>query len=148
MGECNAPPFKIKTMCATRLDLYEKKPRGFEEYLSQYGWHFSKSMYEWAVSMMRSREGRKMSALSKEDVKAVLDRCGITLENDKGYDSAYVMMMGKSDYLGSSIVDEIHLARFVKDYVDDQDAYEGMPFTRFYADCVGSGTPIDWEDML
>jgi hypothetical protein len=23
-----------------------------------------------------------------------------------------------------------------------------MPFTRFYADCIGSGTLIPWEDML
>jgi hypothetical protein len=23
-----------------------------------------------------------------------------------------------------------------------------MPFTRFYADCIGSGTSIPWEDLL
>ena len=37
---------------------------------------------------------------------------------------------------------------FVKDYIDDPDGYEGLPFTRFYADCIGSGTPIMWSDML
>ena len=30
-----------------------------------------------------------------------------------------------------------------KDYVDDKDGYPELPFTRFYADCVGSGNPID-----
>ena len=34
------------------------------------------------------------------------------------------------------------------DYIDDVDAYPGMPFTRFYADCIGSGTPILWEEAL
>jgi hypothetical protein len=23
-----------------------------------------------------------------------------------------------------------------------------MPFTRFYADCIGSGTSIPWDDLL
>jgi hypothetical protein len=23
-----------------------------------------------------------------------------------------------------------------------------MPFTRFYADCIGNGTPIPWSDLL
>ena len=31
---------------------------------------------------------------------------------------------------------EEKLAYFIKDYIDDGDAYDGMPFTRFYADCI------------
>ena len=56
--------------------------------------------------------------------------------------------MCKADYLGSSVIDEQHLALFIKDYVDDKDGYSELPFTRFYADCVGTGTPIEWEDMI
>jgi hypothetical protein len=56
--------------------------------------------------------------------------------------------MCRADYMGSSIEDEIHMARFIKDYIEDPDAYDGMPFTRFYADCIGSGTPIPWSDLL
>lgn len=26
--------------------------------------------------------------------------------------------------------------------------YDGKALTRFYADCIGSGTPIMWEDMI
>ena len=44
---------------------------------------------------------------------------------------------------GSSIIDEQHVALFIKDYVDDPDGYEELPFTRFYADCIGSGVPIN-----
>jgi hypothetical protein len=50
--------------------------------------------------------------------------------------------MGKSDYLGSSIIDERCLLLYVKDYIDDPDGYDGLPMTRFYADCIGKGTPI------
>jgi len=32
--------------------------------------------------------------------------------------------------------------------VDDPDGYDGLPLTRFYADCVGSGTAVLWEEML
>ena len=58
-----------------RLDTYDRIPPAMADYLSQYGWHFSKKMY-------------------------------------------------------------------------DVDAYNGMPFTRFYADCIGSGNPIMWEQMM
>ena len=56
--------------------------------------------------------------------------------------------MCKADYLGSSVPDEQHLALFVKDYVDDPDGYPELPFTRFYGDCIGTGTPIPWEDVI
>ena len=36
----------------------------------------------------------------------------------------------------------------VKDVVEDPDGYDGLPFTRFYADCIGSGTSIPWDDLL
>ena len=36
-----------------RFDMYEKKPAGMDNYLSNYGWHFSKKMCEWAISMMK-----------------------------------------------------------------------------------------------
>ena len=58
------------------------------------------------------------------------------------------MWCDKADYMGSSIIDEQHVALFIKDYVDDKDGYSELPFTRFYADCIGSGCPIDWGDML
>ena len=35
-----------------RLDNYGAYPSGMKEYLSIYGWHFSKKMCEWAVSRM------------------------------------------------------------------------------------------------
>ena len=134
-----------------RLDTYENLPSGMREYLAAYGWHFSKKMCEWAISRMKvEKNGKpeKLEAMKRDEVEELLKKLAVKLENDKGYDAVYVANMAKSDYFKSSIPDEAHLAMFVKDYIDDVDSYPGMPFTRFYADCIGSGTPIMWEQML
>lgn len=138
-----------------RLDTYELMPSGMAEYLSFHGWHFSKKMCEWAVSQMKCKDEtsavaktKKLDAMKKEEVDDILRKNGIKLENDSGYDACYVANMCKADYYKRSIADEAHLALFVKDYIDDVDAYDGMPFTRFYADCIGSGNCINWEEMI
>ena len=56
--------------------------------------------------------------------------------------------MGNNDFLGSSIIDEKHLALYVKDVIDDADGYDGIVFNRWYADTVKQGIPIEWDDML
>lgn len=135
-----------------RLDNYGKMPSGMKEYLEAYGWHFSKKMCEWAVSKMKVKDDtgkqKKLDALKKDEVEELLKKFAVKLEKDAGYDCVYVANMAKSDYYKSSIADEAHLALFIKDYIDDPDGYSGLPFTRFYADCIGSGTPIIWEDMM
>lgn len=136
-----------------RLDSYDIYPSGMREYLSTYGWHFSKKMCEWAVSRMYKdgEENKPEQAIpnyTRERVDLLLKRFNLKLEKNKGYDDVYIANMCKFDFLGSSIDNEMKLAQFIKDYIDDADAYEGMPFTRFYADCIGSGTPIMWEDMI
>ena len=135
-----------------RLDAREVFPSGMEEYLSQYGWHFSKKMCEWAVSRMYKRNSLDkkipIQSWNKDSVDKLLNKYGVTIENKIGYDYVFAANMCIADYYGSSIIDEQHLALFIKDYVDDPDGYEELPFTRFYADCIGSGVPINWEDML
>lgn len=65
-----------------------------------------------------------------------------------GLGNQLVYHMAKSDFFESSIISEQYLLQFVKDYLDDIDGYDGKALTRFYADCIGSGTPIMWEDMI
>ena len=72
----------------------------FEEYTDQYGCHFSRKLYEWAVSMMRDRNGNSTKPVEKEQVKEFLEAHGLTVKNDKGYDAAYVYHMAKADYFG------------------------------------------------
>lgn len=131
-----------------RLDYYDILPKGMDAYLSLYGWHFSKPMCEWAVSKMKDRNGQKVKMKSKEDVDAILKSAGVEIENDHAYDKVFVMHMGLSDYMGSSITDETHLAKYVKDVLDDKDGYDGIALTRFLADCGAKGIPVIWEDVI
>ena len=131
-----------------RLDDREEFPTGLEKYLSMYGWHFSKKLCNFAVSHMKKDNGERIAPITKEALDLLLAKNGIELDNKFGYDYVFVANMCKADYLGSSVPDESHLAKFVKDYVDDPDGYSELPMTRFYADTIGKGIPIIWEDML
>ena len=86
--------------------------------------------------------------INKERADEILKRNGITLEHNELYDYVYVINMGNNDFMGSSIIDEKHLAYYVKDVIDDEDGYDGIVFNRWYADTVRLGIPIDWEEML
>jgi hypothetical protein len=131
-----------------RIDSYEIIPRGMREYLSYYGRHFSKPLYEFAVNMMESRDGGKVKAVEKDIVTERLKVNGVSLKNDKGYDAPYVWAMATADYMGSSITDEAHLAKFVMDYIDDRDGSPTRAFDEFYAKTLALGIPIVWEDLM
>ena len=120
----------------------------FEEYTEQYGFHFSKKLYEWAVSMMTARSGGKVQPLTKEQVAEKLRVNGMALTNDKGHDAAYVWAMATADYMGSSITDENHLAKYVKDFLDDPDGTKTKAFDHFVVDCRSKGEPIFWDEMM
>ena len=134
------------------LDYMDDFPRPMRRYLKYYGWHFNKEAFEYAVSLMRKRDatGKEVpiQQQSKEQVNQVLAKYGIDLENDILYDAAFVFHMGMADYLGSSIPDEAHLARYVKDTVDDIDASPDTTFRRWVATMVGTGMPIDWSSFV
>lgn len=139
-------------MDAVRLDIRDKFPSGFEEYLSQNGWHFNKKLCEFAVSKMTSEDPNgneiKKDNYSKNRVDDLLKRYGINIKNGSDYDKVYVANMGLYDFYSDVIVDEHRLAKFIKKYIDDIDGYDGLPLTRYYADCIGKGVHIEWEEML
>lgn len=130
------------------FDSYDTYPYDMLAYLQNYGFNFSKNMYEFAVSKMRNRDGKRMQPYTREQYNSMMSRYGLVPDNDNGYNGLYVMSMATADFLGSSIPDEQHLAMFVKDYIDDADAVDGQVFNRFYADCCRKGIVINWHDML
>ena len=127
---------------------YDHMPYGMREYLSYHGYHFSKPMAEWAISMMKDRNGNKLQMRTKEQVDSILKTHNAEVENAKGYDTMYTLHMAISDFLGSSMPDEAHVALYVKDLIGDKDGYDGIVFTRFLADCSAKGIPIPWGDMI
>ena len=87
-------------------------------------------------------KNKAVQQYSKSELEQLFRNYGIKVDNCVGYDVMYVYHMAKSDFFESSIISEQYLLQFVKDYLDDIDGYDGKALTRFYADCIGSGTPI------
>ena len=119
-----------------------------EEYLEEYGYHFNKKLFEFAVDMMKDRNGVRLTPWDKDKTETFLKSYGVTLRKSMGHDAAYVVNMARADYWGSSISDETHLAAFVKDYCEDVDGAPTKAFDHFYIDCVAKGVPIFWDEML
>ena len=117
------------------------------KYLRNYGWHFNKALCNWAISKM-VKNGKRITPYTKEQVDTLLTTKGISLTKNKGYDYIFVANMCKADYLGSSVVDEQHLALYVKDTIDDEDADDGTTMRRWYATMVANGEIVEWEDFV
>lgn len=130
---------------------YDDIPEGMKLYINNYGCHFNKKLCKEAVSRMyKDNDGKReyIKPYSKEQVDNMLEAYGIRLERNKLYDAVYVANMCKADFLGKSVPTEQHLAKYVKDVIDDADAEEGYVFNRFYADCMFMDNPIEWEDCI
>lgn len=126
---------------------YDMKPAAMINYLRYNGPHFSEKLCDFAVSQMM-RDGKPIKPFTREEVENMLKTNGITLKNNALYDHVFVANMGKADYLGKSIANEKNLAMYVKDVIDDEDGYDGVPFNRWYADMSRKGKPIDWNEFL
>lgn len=134
------------------LDSYVPMAPDMVAYLHNYGKHFSKKLYEFALSKMwkKSSDGstKRIQPMEREKFESFLKAQEVELENNTLYDGMYVLAMAQADFWESSIADEKHLALYVKDVIDDPDAVDGQVFNRFLADCRIAGKPIDWGRML
>lgn len=136
----------------TDLTQFDRKPEAMVNYLRYNGPHFSEALCKFAVSKMWKRSDdnnvSKLVPWSKQEVDNMVKNAGIEIRNDALHDSVYVANMCKADYYGSSINDELHVALYVKDVLDDEDGYDGIAFNRFLADCARKGVAIPWERVL
>lgn len=126
---------------------YDSKPAAMINYLRYNGPHFSKKLCDFAVSLM-FRDGKSIKPFSKEEIDGLLEANSVKLKNNELYDYVFVANMAKADYLGKSLPNEKYLALYVKDVIDDEDGYEGLPFNRWYSDMCKKGKPIDWDAFL
>ena len=135
----------------TDLTQYDIKPEGMINYLRYNGPHFNKKLCDFAVSLMEKKNGGQMIPIipmTKEEVDTLLRNNGITIKGAQLYDTVLVANMCKADFLGSSIEDNMHLAKYIKDVLDDDDAYDGIVFNRWFADMSRKGIVVDWDEMI
>ena len=135
------------------LDVYDVLPDDMIDYFANYGRHFNHKLLEFAVSKMKRRnlstgELETLTPLKKDKVDALLAQYKIKLENNQLYDYVYVANMCKADFYKDSVPTEEHMARFIKNVIDDEDGYDGLVFNRWYADTRRKGIAIDWHEML
>lgn len=138
-------------MKRSSLTQYDEYPEEMLIYMRNYGPHFNRRLYEFAVSQMsRIVDGKekKLNPYKKDEVMNILENNGVKVTRGQLYDCAYVASMCMADFMGSSIVDEHHVALYIKDVIDDIDAPDGLVFNRWYADMCYCGIAIDWEEML
>lgn len=132
-----------------RLDVYESLSQGQRNYLSEYGWHFSKKLAEYATDPKRMKNADGTSHhWTHEQVKERLEQNGITIQKAKGYDCMYVANMAYSDFYPKPLTSETQIMQYVKAYIDDPDGEDGIALTRYYADTIAKGEPLIWEDFL
>ena len=127
---------------------YEVIPEDLAIYMSHNGPHFNKAACDFAVEQMYTDEEEEITPFTKEQVNGFLQSYGVKVKNNKLYDSVYVANMCKADYLGDSVPTEEHLARYIKNTLDDPDGVEGLTFNRWIADMKWLGIPIPWDEFL
>lgn len=139
-------------MYKERDDTLDLTPEAFREYRRRNGRHFNRKLCEWAVGRMTREDGDgkeyHIKMMDKEEVERILADYGIRLERNWGYDHVFAANMCKADYLGDSVPDIQHLARYVKNVIDDPDGYEGIVFGRWLSDVCNMHVEVPWEDML
>lgn len=128
-------------------------PEDMEHYLSYYGFHFNKKLYEYAVSKMEKRnrntgEKERLSPVQIDEFEKSLRKYRVSIPENNLYDAAYLASMIDADFWGSSIEDEEHMVKYIEDVLCDVDGYDGIVFSRFLADCGAKGDVIFWERML
>lgn len=133
------------------LDIHEDMPPGMKRYINNYGWHFNKRAYEYAVKLMfkrniKTNKDEPIECYTKEEVDALLKECNVEIQNKVMYDYVYVYAMCIADY-PKAIPNKEAKAYFIKETVDDIDASDETTFRRWVATMVGNGIPIDWYEI-
>lgn len=127
---------------------YETMPEDLAIYMSHNGPHFNKYACKFAVDQMYKDEDEEFKPFTKEQVDGFLQSYKVKVKNNHLYDGVYVANMCKADYLGSSVPTEEHVAKYIKDTLDDPDGAEGLVFNRWIADMKWLGIPIPWDEFV
>lgn len=129
-------------------DELDLTPEGYREYVRKHGRHFSEGLCEFAVGMMKGEDEKPITPMKKEEVDALLKEFKVEVKNGREHDTVFVANMGMADYLGDSVPDMEHLAKYVRNVIDDPDGYEGIAFGRWVADMCHKHVEVPWEEFV
>lgn len=133
-------------------DTLDLTPEAYREYIRRHGPHFTRQLCDFAVGMMKRDDGSghqvSIKPMGREEVDTLLSDYGIRLEHQAGYDHVFAANMCKADYLGDSVPGIEHMARYVRDVIDDPDGYDGIVFCRWFADMCRKRVEVPWERFL
>lgn len=119
-----------------------------ETYIAENGWHFNRKACDYAVRYLSGKDGKPIKPLSREEVDAMLDKHGIKLEKNRGWDYVYAANMARSDMDGSPLSDDKSQAAYVKVLIDDPDAADGEIMGCWYTKMIFRRIPVDWGAFL
>ncbi len=117
---------------ATPLDLFDIDiPDGMRSYLRAYGYNFNKKACEFAVARMKRMNPatgklEHVDYMDKDAVEDLMKKHGIVIEHN----------------------DDAHLAKMIKDIIDDADNPGGNLFRKWLADADALGFVIDWDEII
>lgn len=122
-------------------------------YLRNYGCSFSKKACEYAVSMMYRKNkstGKQepIEYVSKEKVEELLKKYDVKLERNIGFNFVYIANMVFANRWKSSIEDEAHWAKAIKDEIDDEDISPDSIFSCWVTKMEDNGNPIPWGELI
>lgn len=140
-------------MCRLPLDINDVQPKPMQKYKMNNQWHFNEAACMFAVSLMKKRnpvnkQTEPIEPMNKKQVDEMLAKHNVKIESTMDYDYIYVANMCKADYLGSSIIDEKHMAMYIKDTMEDPDSADGVIMRQWWAKMVACGIPVPWAMFL
>lgn len=118
-----------------------------EEYLEEYGHTFNKRLFDFAVKLLKKRNGNSIDGYDKEGVEEILKTAGVRLPSDGSHDATYVFNLMLSDQEGGT-PDVTKAAADTERYINNPYGWRTRPFDEFYIKTVALGIPIYWDEML
>lgn len=121
-------------------------------YQDMYHGLFSRKLAEWAISRMEvkdtaTKQIKKLSARSLDDVQEVLKANNVELPDEFVYTAWYLFNMSVADY-PKTLTSDKQRSLFVEETICDPDGMPENVLSCFVTKMCNAGVPIYWERML
>lgn len=115
----------------------------YKSYVDKNGYHFTKSLQEYASKQMINSNGTTHTWTS-EQVQNMCDILNFKIPSTSTiYDITYTANMAYADF-NPALLTEHQCIKYAIAVANDKDGYEGIQFCRWIADVMGKGENIDW----